>query len=56
MLAPNTILRQRYRIIKELGRGGMGAVYPHIGQYIREEILSRSRQLGLSIRLSQMLL
>src|SRR6266404_449632 len=27
MLAPNTILRERYRIIHELGHGGMGAVY-----------------------------
>ena len=27
MLSPNTILRDRYRIIHELGRGGMGAVY-----------------------------
>lgn len=27
MLSPNTILRDRYRIINQLGHGGMGAVY-----------------------------
>lgn len=27
MLAPNTILRDRYRIIHQLGHGGMGAIY-----------------------------
>jgi serine/threonine protein kinase len=27
MLTPNTILRERYRIIHQLGHGGMGAVY-----------------------------
>lgn len=27
MLSPNTILRERYRIINQLGHGGMGAVY-----------------------------
>lgn len=27
MLSPNTILRERYRIISEIGHGGMGAVY-----------------------------
>lgn len=27
MLSPNTILRERYRIIHELGHGGMGAIY-----------------------------
>ena len=27
MLSPNTILRERYRIVHQLGHGGMGAVY-----------------------------
>ena len=27
MLAENQILQERYRIIRELGHGGMGAVY-----------------------------
>ena len=27
LLAPNTILQSRYRVIQSLGRGGMGAVY-----------------------------
>jgi len=27
LLAPNTILQSRYRIVRHLGRGGMGAVY-----------------------------
>jgi len=32
MLAPNTILQNRYRVICELGHGGMGTVYEALDQ------------------------
>lgn len=34
MLSPNTILQNRYRVIRELGHGGMGTVYEALDQRV----------------------
>lgn len=38
MLAPDTILQNRYRIIRRLGQGGMGAVYEALDQRLSSSV------------------
>ncbi|HEY0379718.1 MAG TPA: serine/threonine-protein kinase [Pyrinomonadaceae bacterium] len=42
MLAPNTLLQDRYQVIRSIGHGGMGAVY-----------LARDRRLGHTVALKE---
>lgn len=38
MLSPETILQNRYRIVRELGQGGMVAVYEAIDQRLTSKV------------------
>src|SRR5918911_3061489 len=38
MIAPNTLLQNRYQIIRQIGQGGMGAVYMARDQRLRSAV------------------
>lgn len=46
MLAPNTILQNRYRVVRKLGQGGMGAIYEAIDQRVSCLVALKETLLG----------
>src|SRR3954471_24174065 len=46
MLCPNTILQNRYRIIRQLGRGGIGIVYEALDQRVNAIVALKETQLA----------
>ena len=46
MLAPNTILQNRYRVIRQLGQGGMGAVYEALDQRVSSVVALKETLVG----------
>src|SRR3954464_10437050 len=46
MLSPNTILQNRYRVIRQLGRGGMGTVYEALDQRVQAIVAVKETQLA----------
>jgi eukaryotic-like serine/threonine-protein kinase len=46
MLAPNTILQNRYRIMRQLGRGGIGVVYEALDKRVNAIVAIKETQLA----------
>jgi serine/threonine protein kinase/thiol-disulfide isomerase/thioredoxin len=53
MLAPNTILQSRYRIVRKLGQGGMGAIYEAIDQRVSCVVALKETLVGSSATLRE---
>jgi serine/threonine protein kinase len=49
MLAPNTILQNRYRIVRKLGQGGMGAIYEAIDSRVNCVVALKETLVGSSL-------
>ena len=52
VLAPGTILQDRYRVVRQLGRGGMGAVYEAVDQRL-DTIVALKETFSIDCRLRQ---
>src|SRR5262245_18995288 len=48
MLSPNTILQNRYRIVRKLGQGGMGAIYEAIDERVSCVVALKQTLVGSS--------
>src|SRR4030095_9496983 len=46
MLAPETTLQNRYRIVRKLGQGGMGAIYEAIHQRVNCVVALKETLIG----------
>jgi len=44
MISPNTILQNRYCIVRELGHGGMGTVYEAIDRRLSSKLMLKFSQ------------
>src|SRR5215210_2180382 len=46
VIAPDTVIHQRYRVVRTLGRGGMGAVYEAIDTRLSARVALKQMLLG----------
>jgi len=49
MLAPETVLQGRYKIVRQLGQGGMGTVYETIDQRLDTTVALKETEVPLRV-------